>query len=482
MTFHWDLGKKLTTTFAAVGALVLVMSVVTIHAVSTLSGEASRAADVVGKKALLCGELQGVASRIRGAIRGIVLYTYMNRPSIVARTENEFKGFSEEAKHVASQLDELEAGPAELQATRDLRATVDRLRPIVTEISALCARRELGEKLANVVATQALPVDDRIDEIIDTLVKAQVASFHDSVQASRKTSANAWNVTLAIVGLTLLGCLGGWWIVRRAMIALRQMVESINAGAAQTRAAAGQVAAAAQSLAEGATEQAASLEETSASSEEISAMAKSNTANALAASEAMDQSQAKFEQSARALEDTLAAMLDIETSSGKVSRIIKIIEEIAFQTNILALNASVEAARAGEAGMGFAVVADEVRNLARRSSDAARDTAALIADSVNLSKTGMAKMNGMASALQGATSDAGRIKGIVDEVNSSSQEQMRGILQISGAVSQMQLVTQSSAASAEQSAAAAEELSAQAEVLNSTAESLYDMVGRGATH
>jgi methyl-accepting chemotaxis protein/methyl-accepting chemotaxis protein-1 (serine sensor receptor) len=313
---------------------------------------------------------------------------------------------------------------------------------------------------------------DRLDEVTNTLVKVQAASFRDSVQQSQRTSANGRNLAVPIAVLTLLGCLVGWWVVRGAMVALRQMVASINAGAEQSRAAAAQVSSASQSLAQGSSEQAASLEETSASSEEISSMAKSNTANAVAAAQAVDTSQEKFAQATHALDQTSAAMRDIETSSGKVSKIIKIIEEIAFQTNILALNAAVEAARAGEAGMGFAVVADEVRNLARRSAEAARDTAALIEDSVGLSKNGMSKMDLMASALQGATSETGRMKGMIDDVNFGSQEQARGILQISRAVSQMQQVTQSTAAAAEESAAAAQQLSSQAEVLSSTAGSL----------
>ena len=158
-------------------------------------------------------------------------------------------------------------------------------------------------------------------------------------------------------------------------------------------------------------------------------------------------------------------MGEINTQSGKISKIIKVIDEIAFQTNILALNAAVEAARAGEAGMGFAVVADEVRNLAQRCAQAARDTAALIEESIAKSNDGKVKVDEVADAIRAITEESAKVKTLVDEVNLGSQEQARGIEQIGKAITQMEQVTQTTAASAEESAAAAEELNAQSETL-----------------
>ena len=132
------------------------------------------------------------------------------------------------------------------------------------------------------------------------------------------------------------------------------------------------------------------------------------------------------------------------------------IDEIAFQTNILALNASVEAARAGEAGMGFAVVADEVRNLAQRCSQAAKDTAALIEESISRSTGGREKVDLVAGAIRAVTDEGTRVKALVEQMNTGSQEQTRGIEQIGKAITEMGRVTQATAASAEQSAAAAE--------------------------
>lgn len=159
------------------------------------------------------------------------------------------------------------------------------------------------------------------------------------------------------------------------------------------------------------------------------------------------------------------AMGEIKGSSEKISRIIKVIEEIAFQTNILALNAAVEAARAGEAGMRFAVVADEVRNLAQRCSQAARDTTALVEDSITKSAAGQSRVDEVAAAVKTISHLSAEIKTLVEDVNAGSREQKTGAEQIARAMTSLQKTTQSSAASAEESAAAAEELTGQFRVL-----------------
>jgi methyl-accepting chemotaxis protein/methyl-accepting chemotaxis protein-1 (serine sensor receptor) len=139
----------------------------------------------------------------------------------------------------------------------------------------------------------------------------------------------------------------------------------------------------------------------------------------------------------------------------------------------------VEAARAGEAGLGFAVVADEVRNLAQRCAQAAKDTADLIEDSVAKSNAGKTKVDEVARAIRTVTEEAGKIKVLVDEISVGSQEQTRGIEQIGSAITQMDQVTQTAAASAEEGASAAEELTAQSEALKSVVVQLTRMVGDG---
>jgi methyl-accepting chemotaxis protein/methyl-accepting chemotaxis protein-1 (serine sensor receptor) len=238
-----------------------------------------------------------------------------------------------------------------------------------------------------------------------------------------------------------------------------------------------QVATSSQTLAQGASEQAASLEETSAATEEISSMSRSNTEHAQSAAAFVDRTHVKFAETGRTLDEMVNAMAEIAASGGKISKIIRIIEEIAFQTNILALNAAIEAAHAGESGLGFAVVADEVRNLAQRSSQAAKDIAELIEESVRRSDGGRIKVDEVAQAIRSIGAETADLKQKVDEVNTGSQEQARGLDEISRTVSQMESVTQTTAAAAEQGAAAAQELDSQAAGLLKIGSYLAEMIG-----
>jgi methyl-accepting chemotaxis protein/methyl-accepting chemotaxis protein-1 (serine sensor receptor) len=256
---------------------------------------------------------------------------------------------------------------------------------------------------------------------------------------------------------------------------LRNAVVELAQASEQIAVAAGQVAASSQSLARGASQQSSTIEETSSASTEINSMARRTTENSRASAELVTHSQETFERTNQSLAEMVDAMVGINASSHKISKIIKVIDEIAFQTNILALNAAVEAARAGEAGMGFAVVADEVRNLAQRCAQAARDTADLIEESIDRSDGGRVKVDQVAASIRAATAESSKIKVLVDEINLGSVEQSSGIDQIDRAITQMEQVTQSSAASAEQSAAAAEQLNAQAEAMKQTVEALRAM-------
>jgi methyl-accepting chemotaxis protein/methyl-accepting chemotaxis protein-1 (serine sensor receptor) len=189
---------------------------------------------------------------------------------------------------------------------------------------------------------------------------------------------------------------------------------------------------------------------------------------------------ASIAQGNRTLAQMVESMQSIQSSSDKIARIIKVIDEIAFQTNILALNAAVEAARAGEAGMGFAVVAEEVRNLAQRCSQAAKDTEALIGESVSNSREGSIRLEQVGGVFQTITESAGRVSLLITEVNTASQEQAKGIQQVAKAVVQIQSVTQQVAASAEESAAASEELSTLSEALRDSVAALQALAGGGA--
>ncbi|VAW41793.1 Methyl-accepting chemotaxis protein I (serine chemoreceptor protein), partial [hydrothermal vent metagenome] len=241
----------------------------------------------------------------------------------------------------------------------------------------------------------------------------------------------------------------------------------------------GQVTSSSHTMAEGASEQAAAIEETSATMEEMSSMTKQNSDNAGQADNLMRETLMIVKEADEAMGNISQSMGDISTASEETQKIVKTIDEIAFQTNLLALNAAVEAARAGEAGAGFAVVADEVRNLAMRAAEAAKNTAALIDDTVIKVNNGKAVVKEANESFASVNEASTKIGSLVGEISSASQEQAQGFTQINLAVSEMDTVTQQNAAVAEETAAAAVEMNSQAEVMLAAVDKLRTMVEGG---
>ncbi|HEJ8099093.1 TPA: Tar ligand binding domain-containing protein [Serratia marcescens] len=209
-------------------------------------------------------------------------------------------------------------------------------------------------------------------------------------------------------------------------------------------------------------QQAASLEETAASMEQLTVTVKQNADNARQASQLARDASATAAKGGELAGDVVTTMHDIANSSQKIGAITSVIDGIAFQTNILALNAAVEAARAGEQGRGFAVVAGEVRNLASRSAQAAKEIKVLIDESVSRVKHGSVLVENSGATMQDIVRSVTRVTDIMGEIASASDEQSRGIEQVTQAVTQMDQVTQQNAALVEESASAATALEEQA--------------------
>ena len=302
------------------------------------------------------------------------------------------------------------------------------------------------------------------------ILTAPISQMQDPVRAGMLAAA-AW--VLPFGGFLLLG---GIFFVRGINRRLEGAISGLGHNSEELKDASGEISSASTSLAEGASEQAASLEETSASLEEIASMTKRNAENALAAKDLSNRARQAADMGANSMQAMISAMADIQTSSDNISKIIKTIDEIAFQTNILALNAAVEAARAGEAGMGFAVVADEVRNLAQRSAQAARETASRIEDSIKKSARGVEISSEVSESLAEIVAKAREVDELVAEIANASREQSQGIDQVNVAVTQMDKVTQSNAAHAEQSASASAQLNAQAASLRELIADLQSLV------
>lgn len=298
------------------------------------------------------------------------------------------------------------------------------------------------------------------------------------------TTARKMKRNITFAGLISVALGGGlaFIIARGITRALEGVIIGLNEGAWQVNDAAGQVSAASQILAQGASEQASSLQEASSALEAMAAMARQNADNAEKCSALMGQANQVISQADATMKETSRAMKEISDASDQIGRIIKVIEEIAFQTNLLALNAAVEAARAGEHGKGFAVVADEVRNLAQRTAEAARETAGLIEETVERVERGVV-LNETTNADFGKVGQAtAKVSDLVTRITLASSEQAQGVEHINVAVARMDKVTQQNAAGAQESASAAEMLSAQAESVRRMVTELVRLVdGEGPT-
>jgi methyl-accepting chemotaxis protein/methyl-accepting chemotaxis protein-1 (serine sensor receptor) len=475
------IGKKLMLALGSLLLVALSMGVSCVLSVRSLSGTLQTATDITAKKILLGSEIEAQLFRLRSCQRGVMLFEFYKLPEKIRSNKEEFESRTDNTTGLLTQIKPLlvtEQGKKDLAV---LETQLPQFRDYFEQVAAADMTGDTNEalKIYNEKSNAAITA---MEEAAHDLVEIQKQSMQQSSEQGAAASSAAHWLAYILLAVALAICPFAGSIVLKTTRDLRGVASHLAEGAEQITSASSQVASSSQSLAQGASEQAASLEETSSSSEEITSMTRKNAENSQAAAGVMAEVDQRVTEGNRTLEEMMLSMQEITGSSDKISKIIKVIDEIAFQTNILALNAAVEAARAGEAGMGFAVVADEVRNLAQRSAQAAKDTAGLIEESIAKSNEGSQRLEHVAQVIHAITESASKVKTLVDEVNLGSQEQARGIEHISKSIAEMDRVTQSNAASAEQSASASEQMSAQAQALQNIAGELRTLVGGGGDH
>ena len=257
--------------------------------------------------------------------------------------------------------------------------------------------------------------------------------------------------------------------INNAAQQLQDAILQVDSAVDQISSASEEIAHGSQSLAQGTSEQASSLSEISHGLENMSAITMDNADKSKSGATLSKEAISNVQVGNEAMNRMKSAMEVINKSANETGKIIKTIDEIAFQTNLLALNAAVEAAHAGEAGKGFAVVAEEVKNLALRSAEAAKNTNALIEESLKNSEAGVNIVSDVTKAFEQINTSFQKVNTIVDEISVSSDEQARGIERINSSITEISTLTQRNASNAEESASAAEEL-------NSQSAELEDMV------
>jgi methyl-accepting chemotaxis protein len=472
----WTIGKKLYTGIGAMVILLLGAGGESWWIATTLKSELDAAAKENARRFELSLTVASDAGSVQSAERRFLIAAYRRDMTQIDAARKEL-------------ADEL----------RDFQRSVDTLRPMLTsdddrrtldeadramrnwalvnrDVQQLIDNRRLtdGAKMATEKASPIflaiLTECGRLQQSQRRMMDAAVSEADGSYRYAQWLMIGVQVISFIVAGIVMFA-------VYRISGALRSRARALREGAEQVVSAASQVSGSSNSLSRGASEQAASLEETSASMEQMASMTRQNAENSHAAAGLMGEVDKRVNESNAALAAMVSSMSGIQESSAKVAKIIKTIDEIAFQTNILALNAAVEAARAGQAGAGFAVVADEVRSLAQRSAQAARDTATLIEEAGTNAAQGSHTVEQVVQKINGITESVGKAKGLVEQVSVASRQQAQGIDQVTQAIAQMEKVTQTTAATAEESAAASEELNAQAETAMAIVSEVEAMVG-----
>ncbi len=499
---NWKIGMRISLAFAAVIAICVIMGFYNYNRVQHIDQETVK---VSNNTVPSIAVLSGVQTRVFRNLELTRQHAASTNPSEMARIESEIKT-NKEANSKA--LQEYEALPF-VEGEKELYEKVKQDRAAyyeaftqVENVSRSGDARS-NQMAAQIIDTQMLPATNKLIDSMQAVVdlnnkgsKNGLRMVRDSVTSTIRgiviglilAIAFAALITLVIVrsitrplalAVTALDEVAAGDLTARLNVdtkdeigqmatALNSAIERLNHtlqevanSAASASSSSQQLAAASEAIASGAQEQAASLEETSASLEQITATVRQSADNAQQASQLASGSKDSALQGQEVVSKAITAMSEINAASAKISDIISTIDEIAFQTNLLAVNAAVEAARAGEEGRGFAVVASEVRSLAQRSAVAAKEIKVLIQDSLRKVEAGSVLVNRSGETLQGIVSSVKRVTDIVSEIAVASSEQSTGVEQVNRAMTQMDQVTQSNSAQTEELSATAESLSEQ---------------------
>ncbi|TQK07381.1 methyl-accepting chemotaxis protein [Herbaspirillum sp. SJZ107] len=507
-TSGFTIGKRLAFGFGGILALMAVLAGLAIHRVGQIDDILTHINDVNGVKQRHAINFRGSVHDRSIAVRDLVLApTPAAADAIIAS----IKQLDANYQKSAGPLDALFGADQGILAEEKenlvrIKSVEQRAQPLIAQLIALRQAGQVAEATV-LLEKQAAPVFVEWLASVNALIDLEEKLNNEAATNARQLSGTffAWMLALLAVAAAA-GAAAAWMISRKllgqlggqpddavriagaiaagdlsvaidtrpgdrtsllfAMANMRDslvdIVSQVRAGTLTIANASAEITAGNQDLAERSERQAGTLEETTSSMEELTGTVRQNAENARQANELAESASSVAQRGGAVVAQVVQTMSSINTSSRQIAEIIGVIDGIAFQTNILALNASVEAARAGEQGRGFAVVAGEVRNLAQRSAAAAREIKQLIGDSVTKVDAGTKLVDQAGDTMQEILSSVQQVTDIMADISRASREQSAGIEQVHVAIAQMDDATQQNASLVEQAGAAAVSLHEQA--------------------
>ena len=504
MTFrNFRIGARLAIGFGSLLVIMLGALLATAHLDERSRVSLAHALEAAHAKEALAAEMRIVSLSQSAAMRNIALQS-----DVKAMQDNEAL-----ARKLGARYDELTGALAKKGLSVPERLLLDEIlnadreldAPLIDALGLATSFR--GEEAAKVLVDDIDPLVDRSQKALERLIELQAAANAESIAQAEAEGARVRRIVTAL-GLALaLAALGVAALTTRSItgpltesVAIAQrvtegdltatilprgrdetaqlqtalrdmnaglggMVRQIRSGSDAIAAGANQVAMGNQQLASRTEEHASSLEETASTLEEFTGTVRQNADSARRASELAQSAADRAHRGGTAVAEAAETMKGVKASSSRVAEIVGVIDTIAFQTNILALNASIEAARAGEQGRGFAVVAAEVRNLAQRSADSAREIRVLIADSVERTEHGASLVENAGTSMDELVANVKGVAAIMEEIAAAGQQQSAAIDQINKAIVQMEQVVQMNASLVEEATAAATSMAQNAAAL-----------------
>jgi methyl-accepting chemotaxis protein/methyl-accepting chemotaxis protein-1 (serine sensor receptor) len=464
------------------GVILAVAMIASVESLSTTRGVQGQVADIVGSGSRLdqARQITIAIANMRSATRGVTLFTVEKNPDQVEKARSVFDSSAGQIADAIQRMDAADLSPHDREAVGAIRTGLEQWRANFQEFAALCAAGK-GEEAHQLTLQKTTPIMDALQKSAIQLGQGNAdrqkaatgvaTGALDRIGETTKLFAGGFALLSALIGF------GVYWIVAGLFRALRGTAESLLVGAREVAGSGTELSSGSQSLAQGSSRQAACLDATSVSVGEIAGLTKQNAAMAQECAETMARAQEIGRGGLGAVAQLSETMNAMKASSDKISKVLSVIDGVAFQTNILALNAAVEAARAGEAGAGFAVVADEVRSLAQRSAQAAKDTAELVEGNDSKVHEAASRLEAVLGLLQQSAGIRGEVQRIAERLAESSEEQSKRIERVVGAIDEMRQVTQRSAAAAQHSSAAAAELNHHSAALEDIAGRLTAVIG-----